>query len=368
MAKAGKTGPQRLPFRPSAASRQARPFSRWTLALCAFLIAFFIWMIAKREEVDSDVIQVPARLLDVPDYIEARFQPQEVSVALQFPRALKSEIVPENFVASIDFGELLDLGGAPGAEFPGSLEFRARSVPMDSSRFGLERDSNVSLSQIHVERFRPPDIRVEARHRGKVLPVRPMFEGVPASDYRLNANRSQAKPSEVFVAGTPEDLMGVVEVRTMPVSVAGRRASFSQAQARLNLPGGLSAPLWNRNVVVEIAAVIEPVVAERLVEGAPFHAPIIAKNVAMRTDPETIGVRVRGPKNLLDQLGPDSFDFFLERNVDETPGASYEDVPFGVKVRRAVPRAQEGVYEVLGAEPSRIDLHFVASEPAEAPR
>jgi hypothetical protein len=336
------------------------------LAAFSLAIAFFLWLIAKREESDADVLQIPVRLQNVPAYIEARAQPTEVQATLQFPRALKSEIVPDNFFVAIDFQSRFQREDAAGGAFPGGPEFRRQTVPLESSHFQREEHADLPLSQINIERFRPPDVYIEARHRGKTVPVEPLFQGEPAPDFRLNRERVQIKPAQVYIAGALEDLEQINSVFTEPIDVAGRRATRPNETVRLHLPRGLSEVPWNTRLKVEIAAVIEPVIAERDIQNIPFWAPVIAQNVEMRPNPPQVSIRVRGPKNLLEELGAESFEFFLEEDVEETPGRNHEDVPFDAKVRRTVPRAKEGVYEIVSVEPARVDILFVDKSSAAA--
>jgi hypothetical protein len=348
--------------KPRASSRTSATFSKPTLWAFAFLVSSFIWLIAKRDEVDSTVLDVAVRLVGVPDYIDALPEPPEVSVALQFPRGLKPEIKSENFEIVLDLGSFRPRDD--WSRFVRATERGSEAVSLDRSNFTLGQDKNLPLEQVNIERFNPGRVLVEAIYRGKQVKVEPRVQGEPATDYVVNFARLQVEPKEVFLVGPPGALDGIDRVFTRPVSVERAEASLS-VETRLDLPDSLASAPPNARQRVTVAVAVEPVLVERVFEGAPVRVPAIAQNIEIVTDPPFVSVYARGPKNLIEALDSDDFTFLLEGEIEEVAGKTYADLRVTARARRDLPRAAEGVYEVIRVEPNVLDVVVREAAPKE---
>jgi len=348
--------------RPRAASRANPTFSKPALWAFSFLVSSFIWLIAKRDEVDSTVLDVPVRLVGVPDYIDALPEPPEVSVALQFPRGLKPEIQPENFQIVLDLSSFRQRDD--WSRFARTTERGSESVSLDRSNFLLGDDKNLPLDQVNIERFNPGRVLVEAIYRGKQVKVEARWEGEPADDYFVNAARLQVEPKEIFLVGPPGALEGIDRVYTRPVSVENAEGSLS-VETRLDLPEGLASAPPNARQRVTVAIAVEPVLVERHFEGAPVRVPAIARTIEIVTDPPVVSVFARGPKNLIEAMDVEDFTFLLEGEIEEVAGKTYADVRVTARPRRDLPRAAEGVYEVIRVEPNVLNVIVREAAPQE---
>jgi YbbR domain-containing protein len=207
--------------------------------LAALIAAFLLWYALAAQRIENISVRgVKARLtlVNIPrDLVLTSNVPDTVSLQLRGPltRALDSANPPE---------VLLDLSDArPGLN---SYPINERDIPLPA--------------EVEVVSVDPPAITLELeRQETRVIPVRPLIEGLPAQGFRVAGIR--AVPAQYSVQG-PESLILALEfIDTSPISVEGA-AGPVEAMVQPMLPDPLLRllGLGSLQVVVDIAPVPEP--------------------------------------------------------------------------------------------------------------
>ena len=207
--------------------------------LAALIAAFLLWYALAAQRIENISVRgVKARLtlVNIPrDLVLTSNVPDTVSLQLRGPltRALDSANPPE---------VLLDLSDArPGLN----------SYPINESDIPLP-------AEVEVVSVDPPAITLELeRQETRVVPVRPLIEGLPAQGFQVAGIR--AVPAQYSVQG-PESLILALEfIDTSPISVEGA-AGPVEAMVQPMLPDPLLRllGLGSLQVVVDIAPVPEP--------------------------------------------------------------------------------------------------------------
>lgn len=342
-------------------------YSNAHLLVVAFLLALAIWLIAKRDEVDTDNIEVLVDFRRVPGFLDVRSDPERVNVTLQFPRALRSEVIPANFRLTLDSSEINP------ARFAGTKDFRAEPYALKSS--DLEAiDPRLPGGAFSVARFQPATIQVRARYIGRMATVVPRLAGTPQADHFLNMEKTVVRPAQVFVAG-PQAVIdrlaatrgGRFEVDTEPIDISGVDGGVLRV-ADLDLPSGLQ--VVGDAPTVEVNVAIEPVRTTRTFPAVAVNLFALSSQVRVEIEPPTIAVEVEGPKTFLDQFTAEAFTVLTAAGTDlrEEAGREYRDVPVEVRVRSSMPRAGDGVYTVRRIVPERVTVRYVAVEPVAPAR
>jgi YbbR domain-containing protein len=111
---------------------------------------------------------------------------------------------------------------------------------------------------LEVASIRPTSIHV-AFERVKRVPVLPELVGAPPEGFIVE--RVAAEPAALGLRGAERAVAAIAEVRTLPVSVAGKRGTFRQRVALAPVPTGIVAEADTVDVEVQI---VEEVKTQRL--------------------------------------------------------------------------------------------------------
>src|SRR5262249_28136125 len=133
-------------------------------------------------------------------------------------------------------------------------------------------DGDVSIDEgairlpvgVHVVSIRPSKITVQFEYQKKV-PVAPDLAGTPAEGYIVR--NIVVDPPKVMVRGSKTYVDGLVDVRTLPVSVAGKRAPVREHIALAPLPKGVEADADAVSVEVQV----EEEVAQKPLSDLPIQ-------------------------------------------------------------------------------------------------
>lgn len=206
--------------------------------LAALVAAFLLWYFFAAQRIENISVRgVKARLtlVNIPrDLVLTSSVPDTVSLQLRGPltRALDSANPPE---------VLLDLSDArPGLNiFP----INERDIPLPA--------------EVEVDSVDPAEITLELeRQETRIVPVKPLIEGVPAPGFQVAGVR--ANPQQYSVQG-PESLILALEfVDTSPISIEGA-AGPVEAMVQPLLPNPLLRllGLGSLQVTVDIAPIPE---------------------------------------------------------------------------------------------------------------
>jgi len=207
--------------------------------LVALIAAFLLWyaLAAQRSEnISVRVVKARLTLVNIPrDLVLTSSVPDTVSLQLRGPltRTLGSSNTPE---------VLLDLSDArPGLN----------SYPINESDIPLP-------AEVDVVSVDPPAITLELeRQESRLVPVRPVIEGVPAPGFVLGEVR--AVPTNYMVQGPASRLQALEFVSTRPISVEGA-AGPVEAVAQPLLPDPLlrALGLGTIQIIIDITPELPP--------------------------------------------------------------------------------------------------------------
>jgi YbbR domain-containing protein len=142
----------------------------------------------------------------------------------------------------------------------------------------------------------------------RTVPIVPATDGDPEPGFV--AGRISSEPSTVLIVGPESRVRDVAAATTEPVEIDGKRervrdvVTVGVADSSVRLVAPVSA-----TVIVEIA----PAPVEREIVGVPIRWRNLAKELgAPRIVPQIGRVVVRGQREALDRISPDSIDAFVD--------------------------------------------------------
>jgi hypothetical protein len=149
------------------------------------------------------------------------------------------------------------------------------------------------------------------------------------------------EPAAATVRGPKSYIDGLVDVRSMPVSVAGKRAQFHQQVALAPLPRAVQVDVET----IDVDVTIEEEVAQKLLTGLPIQ---LLQPVGVRTaiavanyevDPPQVEVLLRGGRNAIKHVDDRKVAAVVELHIEDlTPGPGrtapvlVRGIPSGVAV------------------------------------
>jgi YbbR domain-containing protein len=273
----------------------------WPLKLLALGLAFAIWIAVTG---DARVLQVYAVPLDISlpqDCIVAGPAPTKVNVSLRGPESAIRRLDPLKLSFRLDLTD-----AAPGQR---NVQLAAESLA------GLE--SGIEVVRIEPDRFR---LTVDRRLR-KVLGVAPFIVGTPPAGFALYGAR--ASPDRLEVEGPRNEVLGLDRLRTDPIHVDGKTASFvAVVNAVPDRPATRIVDPREISVQVEVDAL--PV--KRGFDSVPVA--LTGRQFESAAQPSGVRILVSGPPALVLALRPDRI-----RAVAQISGLAPRREPYMVQVR-----------------------------------
>ncbi len=189
------------------------------LALAIACVTWFVLSGQRRERISERTYRIPLSVVNVPaGTMIASPLPDAVDVRLRGAFTPLRTLEPSKLEAVVD---LLD--ATPGE----------KRYPLEPGDINVPRD-------IEVIAISPAEVRlVLDRVAEKTIPVVPEITGQPAPRVRLEEVTTE--PSIVRILGPAKVVAGVASIRTEPVSVEGRDASFSEMTTLAAQPAGVRA-------------------------------------------------------------------------------------------------------------------------------
>jgi YbbR domain-containing protein len=264
------------------------PFRHLGLKVLAIALATVLWLTVAGEHIVERTLRVPLAVRNLPTTLEIEGDlPAAVDVRVRGSASQLSRLDPGEVVA------MLDLTGAR----PGSRLFHLRT---DEVRVPYG---------VAVEQVMPPSLSLSLEKSAqRTIPVVPATDGEPAAGFVVG--RISATPATVQIVGPESHVREVSQATTEPVEIDGRRervrdvVTVGVADSSVRLVEPQSA-----EVVVEIQ--LAPV--EREVSGVPVRWRNLGQGlVAPRVVPEVARVTIRGQRDALGAVQPDSIDAFVD--------------------------------------------------------
>jgi YbbR domain-containing protein len=104
--------------------------------------------------------------------------------------------------------------------------------------FTIQEDMIRLPAGLRVASIKPSSIAVAFEHE-KIVPIVPEPSGAPAEGFFVRD--VVAEPATVTIKGARADLDPIVDLRTLPISLAGKRDAFSEDVKLAALPNGVTA-------------------------------------------------------------------------------------------------------------------------------
>lgn len=234
-------------------------------------------------------------------------------------------------------------------------------VSIDASGIGFGREVDLTPVDVNGQRVdlvqltpnsARVDIDVNAIQSSKTVPIRPQVNGNPAAGTVIES--ISVKPATVTLRGAPDDLSGVADVATEPISVDGL-AQTQRYDVELVLPDGAS--LATGEASAEVTVSVAPATGSRT-----FVTGIRCRNVpsgdACLPRLEQVAITLSGPVGLLDDVK--AGDLALVLDVSGLGAGSHD-------VDGVVTGLPEGL-ELVSASPSTVTVVIQPpSTPAPSP-
>jgi YbbR domain-containing protein len=280
------------------------------LKVLALVIAVGLWVAGHRDI--ERAIEVPVEFRNIPaDLIVLDNRVDYVVLRLTGPRTLVSTL------DSDDVKLRIDLSGAKS----GSV-----SYPLGPASFNVPRG-------VTATRITPPvvHLRLEPVIR-RTLPVQVKLSGKPIAGYQITSMMSQ--PETIAVSGPADELKRLSSVETLPVDIDGGRGVIKR-KVRLSTDGKPFSFLPDQ---VEVVVTVEEEETTREFSGIVVRARDF-KGVFTVT-PQSISLRVSGPKSVLDKLELKGDEAYL--NLKGLPAGEHQlplivELPAGFRVMEQKP-------------------------------
>jgi YbbR domain-containing protein len=278
------------------------PFRHFGLKVWSVVLAIALWMLVSGDENVERGLRVPLELQQFPPGLELQGDaPALVDVRVRGESSALGRVGAGDVVA------VLDLKNArPGRRLFQLTPEQVR-VP-----FGVE-----------VVQVAPSSlVLVFENSATRQLPVVPAIEGVPAAGFVVG--KPASNPAAVDVVGPESSVQRATEALTEPVSVANAHQDitetvnigFQDPALRLKTP---------RQATVTVPILPGPV--ERTLQDQPVHMRSLNPNFVGRVMPSDISIVLRGSKEGLARVKPDSITAFVD-----LAGLGAGDYTLGVQV------------------------------------
>ena len=177
--------------------------------------------------------------------------------------------------------------------------------------------NGVTLSPSNIEVIIP----ITQRGGFRTVVVNIVTSGQIAPGYRLT-NIFSVPPTVTIFSSDPElieTIPGFVE--TTPINLNGANEDI-EIRVALNLPQGINI-VGSQNVTVQIG--IEPIQSSLSFSNIPIQIENLADGLIAELSPESLGIFISGPLNLLDQLNLE--DFLVIIDLSDRGLGTYQLVP-----------------------------------------
>jgi YbbR domain-containing protein len=264
------------------------PFRHLGLKVLAILLASVLWFTVAGEHVVERSLRVPLAVRNLPKNLEIVGDlPESVDVRVRGSAAQLSRLDNGDMVAMLDL-----------------------STARTGSRLFHLRADEVSVPYgIDVAQVLPPTISLSLeRSVRRIVPIVPATDGDPAPGFVVG--RISAEPSTVLVVGPESHVRDVASATTEPVEINGKseRVRDVVTVGVMDSSVRLVEQPQSATVVIEIL----PAPVEREVPGVPVRSRNLAKGLAQKIVPPVVRVNIRGQRDVVGRIGPDTIDAFVD--------------------------------------------------------
>ena len=272
------------------------------LKVLALLITAVLWLsVASRPVAQVTLRNVPILFQNLPESPNLEVTDTDApsaQVYLEGPRDIVDSIRPTDITVVADMRAV-----EPGV--------RVKQLMVDTGRLPASVKAVVDPREIRV--------RVE-RVIEKDVPVKPRFEGEPASGYEVVG--WQIVPANVRIGGAESRVRDISEVSTETVRLTGRTEPLTENVA-IDI-GSANVNLSNQSPrKVALSVVISEQRKERTMSGLPVT--LINASGGAKARPATVTVTLYGPRSLVDAITPE--DVTVAVDYKSEPASPYRFKP-----------------------------------------
>lgn len=300
-------------------------FNNMHIKMAALVVGIVLWMFAKGEQEGTRLFSIPLILRNVPDGLtNVEKIPDSIDVLLEGDN---KELVRLNL-----WGEPYAVVDMTGAQAGGTFR-----VSLSPANVILSRDTEVQV--VEVRDPRNLDLEIDELINRRVA-VSPVVEGAPADGYYL-LGRERSLPESVFVFGPARVVSELTSVRTVPLSIDGRRTRVD-AVRRIEFE-----ERWNLHAVPKEVRVLVGVEGTKIAT-LPDVPTLFEHELGFREAtvvPATVELTLSGPDHLASSLRAE--DVLVLVDAMGLPRGTHELVP-----EVHVP---EGI-DVQGVTPARVTV------------
>lgn len=263
------------------------PFRHLGLKIVSVVVAVLVWLMVASEEPVERGLRVPLEFQQFPPGLELEGEPPTlVDVRVRGPESHVARMAPGDVVA------VLDVSAATPGQRLFSLTPEQVRVP-----FGVE-----------VVQVQPSTIAIVFdRSESRELPVKAVWEGDPAPGFVVGSVK--VEPAAVEAIGPAGALARAAGAITETISVAGAAQTITKVVTIGFLDPAIRLKSPRRaSVTLEVL----PAPRERRLTGVPVHLRNLHQTLTAQASPALVDVVLRGSRQALDRLNPDSVTAYVE--------------------------------------------------------
>jgi YbbR domain-containing protein len=331
--------------------------SEIVLLIGSFFIAIAVWLVAKQNEFDNQLISVKIITEGAPENMIVQIDPPSVNVSIQYPKTLEYLIRPEAFTIELK-GINETLAGAEDFNYSSfSITLRnviTHNLPPTIRPTALGQDVVTLGAKLHTARA-----KISVKLTGK-----------PSEGYRLIQNPPRLDPGEIMVTGSPKDLEKAVDpektmisLETEPLNIEGRKESSFETVA-VKLPPGLRYVKEDKlrvQIQDTLTARVHVVIGEeertKTITDIPIIIKTLSENLILTYSPTMGQVIVDAPISMLEELNSGSFMFIPRQPLEERDG--YEaDIAVDAKFTDKIPPRIRDKAIISSFDPKAIHINI----------
>ncbi len=297
----------------------------WFPKLICLLIALGLWSWVVIQQSSEQEFQVPVEFYDIPEnYMVSPESDRTVTVVLRGQRTTLSSVGRANLQVEVSLSGI-----------------QARQKQVQILPWHVQHPAGLEVVDI-----RPRSIQVQLEMRiEKVVEVRPAFHGEKNEDYTYQIEIS---PDTALVAGVRSELENLDAIHLAKLQLPTPEDPPLETNVEALLPPHLvmvEPPTNNFFIRVEV---FEPYM-KRTIEGVKVEVREKLSDWQAIVEPSEIEVKVRGPKNIVQDLRPE--DIIAYVNAPESGGGPEIKV-----IRFSLPESVEQVESAELARTAKVRL------------
>jgi YbbR domain-containing protein len=263
------------------------PFRHLGLKFLSVAVALGLWFTVAGEPTVERSVRVPLELTGWSEKLElVESPPAFVDVRVRGASGLLSTLSAGDVIATVDL-----------------------SLAKEGRKFIYLTPSQVQAPPgVEVVKVTPSMVPLKfEKSMSKFVPVVPVVEGEPAAGYV--AGTPSVEPTTVEVIGPESALQRFKQATTEPVSVTDRR---SQVRAVVNIGLSEAGLRLAAPVTATVTVPIRSKPVDKVVNAVPVRVRNLRRGLSAQVVPEVVAVAVRGPKDVVDGLGPAAVIAFVD--------------------------------------------------------